>query len=82
VPARTRPARTALHRNDFHHNKPPLSTHCACLDGPATVASRRDRGDRDGSMPEEVDWLVKPGARVIDVRQDDPEPYDNPDTWI
>jgi hypothetical protein len=33
-------------------------------------------------MPEEVDWLVKPGARVIDVRQDDPEPYDNPDTWI
>jgi Glyoxalase-like domain len=35
----------------------------------------------DGSMTEEVDRLVKLGARVIDVRQDDPETHDNPDTW-
>ena len=35
----------------------------------------------DGSMSEEVDRLVKLGARVIDVRQDDAETYDNPDTW-
>jgi hypothetical protein len=28
-----------------------------------------------------VDRLVKLGARVIDVRQDDPETHDNPDTW-
>jgi hypothetical protein len=35
----------------------------------------------DGSMPEEVDRLVKLGARVIDVRQDDAETYENPDTW-
>jgi Glyoxalase-like domain len=35
----------------------------------------------DGSMPEEVDRLVKLGARVIDVRRDDPESHVNPDTW-
>lgn len=35
----------------------------------------------DGSMSEEVDRLVKLGARVIDVRQDDLETHDNPDTW-
>ena len=35
----------------------------------------------DGSMPEAVDRLVKLGARLIDVRQDDPETHDNPDTW-
>ena len=35
----------------------------------------------DGSMPEEVDRLVKLGARVIDVRRDDPETHVNPDTW-
>ena len=29
-------------------------------------------------MPEEVDRLVKLGARVSDIRQGDP---DNPDTW-
>ena len=35
----------------------------------------------DGSMSEEVDRLVKLGARLIDVRQDDPQTLDNPDTW-
>jgi Glyoxalase-like domain len=35
----------------------------------------------DGSMSEEVDRLVKLGARLVEVRQDDPETYDNPDTW-
>ena len=35
----------------------------------------------EGSMSEEVDRLVKLGARLVDVRQDDPETYDNPDTW-
>ena len=32
-------------------------------------------------MSEEVHRLVKLGARLLDVRQDDPETYDNPDTW-
>src|SRR5882757_4765822 len=35
----------------------------------------------DGSMSEEVERLVKLGARVIDVRQVDAETYDNPNTW-
>ena len=35
----------------------------------------------EGSMSEEVDRLVKLGARLIDVRQDDPQTHDNPDTW-
>jgi hypothetical protein len=32
-------------------------------------------------MSEEVDRLVKLGAQLIDVRQDDPQTPDNPDTW-
>jgi hypothetical protein len=34
----------------------------------------------DGSKSEEVDRLVKLGARLVDVRQD-PETLENPDTW-
>jgi hypothetical protein len=36
--------------------------------------------ETDGSMSEEVDRLVKLGARLVDVRQD-PATLDNPDTW-
>ncbi len=35
----------------------------------------------DDPMSEEVDRLVKLGARLVDVRQDDPQTHDNPDTW-
>ena len=34
----------------------------------------------DGSMSDEVDRLIKLGARFVEVRQD-PETLDNPDTW-
>jgi hypothetical protein len=34
----------------------------------------------DGSMSEEVERLVKLGARLVEVRQD-PETLANPDTW-
>jgi hypothetical protein len=34
----------------------------------------------EGSMSEEVDRLVRLGARVVDVRQD-PDTLENPDTW-
>src|SRR5258705_3845158 len=35
----------------------------------------------DDPMSEEVDRLVKLGARLVDVRQDDPQTHDNPHTW-
>lgn len=34
----------------------------------------------EGSVPDEVDRLVKLGARLVEVRQD-PDTYDNPDTF-
>jgi hypothetical protein len=35
----------------------------------------------DDSMTDEVDRLVTLGARLVEVRQDDPKTHDNPDTW-
>jgi hypothetical protein len=35
----------------------------------------------DGPMSEEVERLVQLGARLVDVRRDDPQTHDNPDTW-
>jgi hypothetical protein len=35
----------------------------------------------DGPMSVEVDRLVRLGARLVEIRQDDPETHENPDTW-
>jgi hypothetical protein len=35
----------------------------------------------DDSMTDEVNRIVKLGARVIEARQDDADTHDNPDTW-